>query len=373
MAARPDLGQGGHPGGHDRRAARRPPRPAGSRSPSAGPRTTSARARPARPSARRSSARRSTGRTAQVMGDPDQPHSYSYTPDVAAGADHPRHRARRRRRGLAPAGRRDPHHPRRSSSRSTRSPATGPACFAAGAHHPAPARRWSSRRCASTCTRSTSSPTAGSSTTASSAPRSATTATPLDDALATTLAWYRDRAAATTPTEPTASSHEGAPPWTHQTTRPPAPPPPWPSPPLLAIAGFTALGSVFDYPQILEEPTADILALYREHQGAVIGLVPRARGQRGPAGPGRRSCSAASPAARLGRWIAGVGIAAATVQVIGLSRWVLLVPGISDDALDPAQRADADGHASSCCTPGSARSSARPSATPSPPPSPCSS
>ena len=34
----------------------------------------------------------------------------------------------------------------------------------------------------------------------------------------------------------------------------------------------------------------------------------------------------------LGRWIAGVGIAAATVQVIGLSRWVLLIPGVSDDA-----------------------------------------
>ena len=26
-----------------------------------------------------------TGKAAQVMGDPDQPHSYSYTPDVAAG------------------------------------------------------------------------------------------------------------------------------------------------------------------------------------------------------------------------------------------------------------------------------------------------
>ena len=26
-----------------------------------------------------------TGRTAQVMGDPDQPHSFSFTPDVAAG------------------------------------------------------------------------------------------------------------------------------------------------------------------------------------------------------------------------------------------------------------------------------------------------
>ena len=27
----------------------------------------------------------------------------------------------------------------------------------------------------------------------------------------------------------------------------------------LAIAGFTALGSIFEYPQILDEPTGDIL------------------------------------------------------------------------------------------------------------------
>jgi hypothetical protein len=44
----------------------------------------------------------------------------------------------------------------------------------------------------------------------------------------------------------------------------------------------------------------------------------------------------------LGRWITGVGIAAATVQVVGLQRWVTLVPGISDDALDPRKRADAE-------------------------------
>jgi hypothetical protein len=44
----------------------------------------------------------------------------------------------------------------------------------------------------------------------------------------------------------------------------------------------------------------------------------------------------------LGRWITGLGIAAATVQVTGLQRWVTLVPGISDDALDPAKRADAE-------------------------------
>jgi hypothetical protein len=42
-----------------------------------------------------------------------------------------------------------------------------------------------------------------------------------------------------------------------------------------------------------------------------------------------------------GRWIARLGAAAAAVQVIGLSRWVLLVPGISRDATDPAKTADA--------------------------------
>ena len=44
----------------------------------------------------------------------------------------------------------------------------------------------------------------------------------------------------------------------------------------------------------------------------------------------------------LGRWIAGVGIAAAVVQVVGLQRWVTIVPGLADDALDPAFRADAE-------------------------------
>ena len=44
----------------------------------------------------------------------------------------------------------------------------------------------------------------------------------------------------------------------------------------------------------------------------------------------------------LGRSIAGIGVAAAAVQVAGLQRWITLVPGISDDALDPAQRADAE-------------------------------
>jgi hypothetical protein len=109
----------------------------------------------------------------------------------------------------------------------------------------------------------------------------------------------------------------------------------------LAIAGFTALGSVFEYPQILEEPTSDILALYREHQGAVIGwflVLVISAAMLAPAGflLGRLTPGT------LGRWITVTGIAAATVQVVGLQRWVTLVPGISDDALDPARRAAAE-------------------------------
>ena len=109
---------------------------------------------------------------------------------------------------------------------------------------------------------------------------------------------------------------------------------------LLAIAGFTALGSVFDYPQILQEPTDVILALYREHQTAVSGwflVLVVSAALLAPAGMflGRLT------GGRLGRWIAGVGIAAATVQVVGLSRWVLFVPGLSTDATDPERSADA--------------------------------
>ena len=108
----------------------------------------------------------------------------------------------------------------------------------------------------------------------------------------------------------------------------------------LAIAGFTALGSIFDYPKILKEPTEHILTAYDENHSAitawflvlVIGAALLA-----PVGVllGRIA------GGTMGRWITGVGIAAATVQVIGLSRWVLLVPGVSQDALVPSQTASA--------------------------------
>jgi hypothetical protein len=108
-----------------------------------------------------------------------------------------------------------------------------------------------------------------------------------------------------------------------------------------AIAGFTFLGSIFEYPQVLEKPTGDILALFRDHQGAVtawFGVLVLSAALMAPAGIWLGRIAGGT----LGRWITGVGIAAATVQVIGLQRWITLVPGISDDALDPARRASAE-------------------------------
>lgn len=110
---------------------------------------------------------------------------------------------------------------------------------------------------------------------------------------------------------------------------------------VLAIAGFTALGSIFQYPQILEEPTGDILALYREHETAVrawFGVLVVSAALMAPAGIWLGRLTGGT----VGRWIAVTGVGAAVVQVVGLQRWVLLVPGISDDALDPARSAAAE-------------------------------
>ena len=110
---------------------------------------------------------------------------------------------------------------------------------------------------------------------------------------------------------------------------------------LLAIAGFTVLGVVFEYPQILEEPTSDVLSLFRENQTSVTTwflVLAVSAALMAPAGLALGRLAGG----RLGRWIAIVGIAAATVQVIGLQRWITLVPGIAKDALDPAAREDAE-------------------------------
>jgi hypothetical protein len=108
-----------------------------------------------------------------------------------------------------------------------------------------------------------------------------------------------------------------------------------------ATAGFILLGAVFDYPAVLDESTGEILHAYRAHQAAIsVGFAALLLA----------AALLAPIAVALGRlatdrrargWVTGLGIAAAIVQVVGLSRWLLLVPGISDDALDPARATDA--------------------------------
>jgi hypothetical protein len=110
---------------------------------------------------------------------------------------------------------------------------------------------------------------------------------------------------------------------------------------LLNLA-FTGLGSVFDYPDVLKHPAGDVLAAFRDSQGAVTAwflVLALGAAMLAPVavGVGRLSSS------RTMRWAVPVGIAAAVVQVTGLLRWPLLVPGWAATAAgsDPGAAADA--------------------------------
>jgi hypothetical protein len=100
---------------------------------------------------------------------------------------------------------------------------------------------------------------------------------------------------------------------------------------VLANVAFTALGSIFNYPDVLDEPAGQVLASFRDHEGAVsawFAVLALSAALLAPIaiGVGRLS------AARAMRLAVPVGIAAAAVQVIGLLRWPILVPGYAADA-----------------------------------------
>ncbi|GAA1862852.1 hypothetical protein GCM10009836_48990 [Pseudonocardia ailaonensis] len=94
---------------------------------------------------------------------------------------------------------------------------------------------------------------------------------------------------------------------------------------LLDVA-FAGLGAVFDYPQVLQHPPAEVLAAFLDSQTAVVAwftalVVGAALLAPVAVGVGRLS------GRRAMRWAVPVGILAAVVQVTGLLRWPLLVPG----------------------------------------------
>ncbi|SFU03420.1 protein of unknown function [Geodermatophilus amargosae] len=111
---------------------------------------------------------------------------------------------------------------------------------------------------------------------------------------------------------------------------------------VLANVAFTGLGAVFDYPDVLKQPAGDVLASFRDSQGAVTAwflALALSAALLAPIAVGVGRLSTARPM----RWAVPIGMAAAAVQVVGLLRWPLLVPGWATTAAgaDPVAAADA--------------------------------
>jgi len=110
---------------------------------------------------------------------------------------------------------------------------------------------------------------------------------------------------------------------------------------VLANLAFTALGSIFNYPDVLDEPAGEVLASFRAHEDAVstwFTVLAFSAALMAPIaiGVGRLS---SDPRMRIA---VRVGIAAAVVQVIGLMRWPILVPGYAADGDTSAFRTASD-------------------------------
>jgi hypothetical protein len=99
-------------------------------------------------------------------------------------------------------------------------------------------------------------------------------------------------------------------------------------------AAFLGLVQVFDYPDVLNRPPSEVMATFAERQAPVSLLFLLLATGAGLLAPialrlGRLGRSAVL---RASIW---VGVAAALVQVVGLLRWPLLVPGLAATPTDP--------------------------------------
>jgi hypothetical protein len=98
---------------------------------------------------------------------------------------------------------------------------------------------------------------------------------------------------------------------------------------VLANAAFVGLGSVFNYPDILQEPSDQILTEFRADEGSIVAhfiMLALSAALLAPIAVllGRLADDERGPLS------VRVGIAAAVVQVIGLLRWPLIVPSLAD-------------------------------------------
>jgi hypothetical protein len=110
---------------------------------------------------------------------------------------------------------------------------------------------------------------------------------------------------------------------------------------ILANVAFTALGSIFNYPDVLDDPARNVLVDFSAHQSAVSAwftVLALSAALLAPIAIGVRRLSGA----RAMRIAMPVGIAAAAVQVVGLARWPILVPGYAADGNADAFRTASD-------------------------------
>ena len=109
---------------------------------------------------------------------------------------------------------------------------------------------------------------------------------------------------------------------------------------VLANTAFLGLSSVFGYPDVLQLPAQQALARFAAHSPLVPALFVVLAAAAALLAPVALGIS------RLGggRWrriVVGAGVGAALVQVVGLLRWPLLVPGLAATATDPSASAAA--------------------------------
>jgi hypothetical protein len=114
---------------------------------------------------------------------------------------------------------------------------------------------------------------------------------------------------------------------------------------VLANAAFVGLSSVFGYPDVLQLPPQQALARFAEESPLVPGLFVVLAAAAGLLAPVAIGTARVAGPGRWRRTVVVAGLGAALVQVVGLLRWPLLVPGLAATATDPSASAAARGAA----------------------------
>lgn len=112
---------------------------------------------------------------------------------------------------------------------------------------------------------------------------------------------------------------------------------------VIANVCFLFLGSLFSYPDVLEDPTRSILRSFHDDAGSIallFTLLALASALMIPIAVLCRQLVAGDRPA-LRRTMVITGVAAGIVQVVGLMRWPLFVPHLADVVTNPASSAAA--------------------------------